>query len=291
MKRKNREINIFSMSALDLFASAMGAFMLIALVSLPYYLNTSKSAVEADKPDYKELIKVLEDSNENLEAQLQQCIDEKDEELLESLQQQNSELQEKLEDCEKEKADLEAKIVENNKKIAELEKEKQAVEEKNVQLEQENQDLEKELEKTKTEFNECDKKSADSYLLVTINWIKNNDIDLHVTDPDGLTYYYKEPNHPSAPNQTLSIDTQGGPGLELFVSQKAKVGTYKVQYHYYPKTDGQNLTTEPIEVDGSISHKDGKIDISTKTLTIDQKLDVGNIVVSEDGSITFNPIN
>jgi outer membrane murein-binding lipoprotein Lpp len=40
MRRRNREINIFSMSALDLFASALGAFMLIALISLPYYLKT-----------------------------------------------------------------------------------------------------------------------------------------------------------------------------------------------------------------------------------------------------------
>ena len=29
MKSRNRDINIFSMSALDLFASAMGAFMLL----------------------------------------------------------------------------------------------------------------------------------------------------------------------------------------------------------------------------------------------------------------------
>jgi len=42
--RRNRkqEINIFSMSALDLFASALGAFILIAIVALPYYLNTDK---------------------------------------------------------------------------------------------------------------------------------------------------------------------------------------------------------------------------------------------------------
>ena len=41
MKRKSREINIFSMSALDLFASALGAFILIAIVIFPYFPNTS----------------------------------------------------------------------------------------------------------------------------------------------------------------------------------------------------------------------------------------------------------
>ena len=40
MKRRGREINIFSMSALDLFASGMGAFILLAVMALPFFLNT-----------------------------------------------------------------------------------------------------------------------------------------------------------------------------------------------------------------------------------------------------------
>ena len=37
MKFRSREINVFSMSALDLFASALGAFILISLVLMPYF--------------------------------------------------------------------------------------------------------------------------------------------------------------------------------------------------------------------------------------------------------------
>jgi len=36
-KRPDREIEIFSMSAIDLFAAAMGAFALLAIILLPYY--------------------------------------------------------------------------------------------------------------------------------------------------------------------------------------------------------------------------------------------------------------
>ena len=43
MKKRSREINIFSMSALDLFASAMGAFILITIVLFPYFLNKDES--------------------------------------------------------------------------------------------------------------------------------------------------------------------------------------------------------------------------------------------------------
>ncbi len=45
MKARSREINIFSMSALDLFASALGAFILIAVVLFPYFPNTGDSEV------------------------------------------------------------------------------------------------------------------------------------------------------------------------------------------------------------------------------------------------------
>ena len=45
MKRRSREISIFSMSALDLFASALGAFILIAIVIFPYFPNTTRSPV------------------------------------------------------------------------------------------------------------------------------------------------------------------------------------------------------------------------------------------------------
>jgi len=49
-RKRNREINIFSMSALDLFASALGAFILIAIIALPYYLNTTKTPTVVPMP-------------------------------------------------------------------------------------------------------------------------------------------------------------------------------------------------------------------------------------------------
>ena len=46
MRRPNRELNIFSISALDLFASAMGAFILIAVILFPYYQQNAKIVQE-----------------------------------------------------------------------------------------------------------------------------------------------------------------------------------------------------------------------------------------------------
>ena len=46
MKKRSREINIFSMATLDLFASALGAFMLITIVMLPFFPNLNISGRE-----------------------------------------------------------------------------------------------------------------------------------------------------------------------------------------------------------------------------------------------------
>ena len=54
MKKSSREVNVFSMSALDLFASALGAFILISVVLMPYYLkagNVEECPVPEPVPD------------------------------------------------------------------------------------------------------------------------------------------------------------------------------------------------------------------------------------------------
>ena len=43
MKLRGREINVFSVSALDLFASGMGAFIVLAVMALPFFPNTGDS--------------------------------------------------------------------------------------------------------------------------------------------------------------------------------------------------------------------------------------------------------
>lgn len=45
-QKKNRDINIFNMSAIDLFASSFGAFLLITLMLMPYYLRVPRTVLE-----------------------------------------------------------------------------------------------------------------------------------------------------------------------------------------------------------------------------------------------------
>lgn len=47
MRRPSRQLNIFSISTLDLFASAMGAFVIIAVILFPYYLKNDDLIAKA----------------------------------------------------------------------------------------------------------------------------------------------------------------------------------------------------------------------------------------------------
>ena len=50
MKKRNREINIFSVSALDLFASALGAFILMSLIFMVFFTMTARD-VQPEAPE------------------------------------------------------------------------------------------------------------------------------------------------------------------------------------------------------------------------------------------------
>lgn len=88
MKFRSRDINIFSIAALDLFASALGAFILIAVVLFPYFPNTG------DAPERVAAVRAaLERTQSELEAARS---------ALDACQAQNSRTQEEFEACRQE---------------------------------------------------------------------------------------------------------------------------------------------------------------------------------------------
>jgi hypothetical protein len=62
MQRRNREITIFSLSAIDLFCSGMGAIMVLMVLLMPYYKKTTPTnpspAVEVKTPQKSSAIQV-----------------------------------------------------------------------------------------------------------------------------------------------------------------------------------------------------------------------------------------
>ena len=50
MRQRNREINVFSVSALDLFASALGAFILMSVIFMVFFSMTARESEASGEP-------------------------------------------------------------------------------------------------------------------------------------------------------------------------------------------------------------------------------------------------
>ena len=59
-RRPSRDIEVFSMSAIDLFAAAMGAFALLAIILLPYYQKEIQEITPENA--ISDLLRAAEDS-------------------------------------------------------------------------------------------------------------------------------------------------------------------------------------------------------------------------------------
>ena len=122
MKRRNREVSIFSMSALDLFASALGAFILIAIVMFPYFPMT---ADQADLDDALERLRAAAGDNDELRQihdQINQAIGTLREELSRCRRQVGS-LEGELGACREENSSQQDRIDEQEAEIGALREE------------------------------------------------------------------------------------------------------------------------------------------------------------------------
>ena len=134
MKKRSRELSIFSMSALDLFASALGAFILITIVLLPFFPNLNMSGQE--KAELEQAEAELEQAKAELaqaEAELEQAKakSEREKAKLErekaKLKQEKTKLEQAKAKSEREKAKLERAKAKAPKTKSQLEKRVEAL--------------------------------------------------------------------------------------------------------------------------------------------------------------------
>ena len=141
MKSRSREINIFSMSALDLFASGMGAFILLAVVGLVFFPNRGDSdervaevkealaearrerdaaarRLDAAEQTQRELARVrqeLDDARSRLEAAARTDPDS------ERLRQERDDARSRLAEAERARREFEKRAAETRRQLKEIE--------------------------------------------------------------------------------------------------------------------------------------------------------------------------
>ncbi len=137
-RKKNRDINVFSASAIDLFASSMGVFIILVVILFPYFGNKSKTESTPTQLSMKEQFETLQKEIE----QTRQDLVKKDE----VIEKQNQKITQQEETIE----DLQAKIEDSEKTVKSISQIEKKTEDKDLEI--------KKLKKQVVELDEAKKK-------------------------------------------------------------------------------------------------------------------------------------
>ena len=270
MKRRNREINVFSMSALDLFASALGAFILLAIVIFPYFPNTARVPALASPtppaPPAPDLQPQLEEVRRQLADTQRQLVEARNDAV------EPEALRDRLADAEEQLAESQSRLADAEADAAELDgiHGRLAVAEEQLA---EARELGDSLQEALAE------ERRRKFLLVTISWDRNDDVDLHVVDPRGNEYYYAERRYAGSPAR-FEEDTVAGPGNEVWLHPRVEPGEYAVHYRLF------NKRSNSVDVRGSVVHSHGREELRTTRLQVQGNTQfVASVVVDGEGNV------
>jgi len=254
MKSRSREINIFSMAALDLFASALGAFILIAVVLFPYFPNTG---------DSPERVAEVRAQLEQVQSQLQASQVQ-----LAQAQGQLQASQAQLGACETQRQELRAALdaCEEQRRASVSQDALGACESRNRQLE--------------SNLETCQAQARKKFLLVLMSWGTPDDIDLHVIDPAGREFFYQRRSF-SGSRAKLEEDNTRGPGNEIWLHPAAEPGTYRVYYNYFDRR-----ISGSVRVRGAVLTPEGRSPLPDRTLRREgEKPLIATVTVDAEGNM------
>lgn len=278
MRRRNREVSIFNMSTIDLFACAMGAFILLTLILLPYYLKVDRSyldLIEQLKEELSEAQSQIMASNESLaqcDTQLVQINSE-----LQDTQQQlliiGSDFQDTQRSLQRELQDTQERLLIVSSDFEDTQRALQlAIESEKKQV---------------AELQICNNIAKRNFILVLMSWQSEDDIDLHVVDSSNNRYYYEQRGNTGSV-ASFEEDNVRGPGNEIWLHPSAEPGEYKVYYSYYRKR-----TAATVAVRGTVFHQQGKFTLPEANLSevlgddFNSAPLIATIVVDANGTVSI----
>ena len=315
MKRRNREVSIFSMSALDLFASALGAFILLAIVMFPYFPNTGTAdqrdldaaleRLQAEETSNEELQEVLREIREDLERRLEAVRAEAERQV--AAAQREAEAAQ----AEAEAAQAEAEAARDAAEVAQREASEaqeeaaaaqqaaEAAQDAAESAQREASEAQEEAAAAQRELSEAQEALAEGgdreraleqalererrrkFLLVTISWSDDDDVDLHVVDPAGNEFYYGARSHAGS-GARFEEDTTDGPGNEVWLHPQVTPGEYRVYYNLFSEGGAPGVS-----VRGSVVHSIDRDELPSRRLTrVGNRTLVATVVVDRDANVT-----
>jgi myosin heavy subunit len=300
-RKRNREINVFSTSAIDLFASSLGVFIILVMILFPYFGKKHKEppaepqqkmvTIEAHQKVVEQLSSVQEalgikeklmEESSSLVASLKEQIEEllaskKSLDTQSTIQQKQKE---QIKEFKTQLADQKSRLdqlTQENLKLKEIAsknetqtnglstalEQKRELQQQLTSLKSELQDLKKNNQDLEKQLKEKESSEDDAnFMAIIIQWpTQKHDIDLRVTTPSNKTYDFKTRVHKGSPAR-FTLDSRTGPGSEVWQTKSVEPGTYTIEYVFYNDYDNK----EKAVVDGRIFTKTGEVEIPTQKL-------------------------
>lgn len=261
MKKSRREINVFSVSALDLFASALGAFILMSMIFMVFFTMTSQSASQQE--NLQPALERCEAQRAQAEGALAEC----------QAQLENSADASALAQCQ---SDLAAAQAQNADLQAQLEAASSAA---------------GQMEAVNAELESCQRALKKTFVLVVASWKTfYDDVDMHIVDPAGREFYFEKKTYPGSV-ATFEEDSQYGPSNEVWMHPNAEAGCYRICYKFYEDREDplRRHEREQPYVRGNITWQEGKIELPVITLKQKDEMQlVADFRVDEEGVVSLD---
>lgn len=283
-----KEIQVFSISFLDVLSGALGAVLLLYII-VPR-LNISEE-------EFEEQAKLAETVKE-LGLQIQDIRTVVPGEIFDNLQNQMATLEEARQALEQQISRLQVELRQSRQATAEaqqvasqLKTEVSVLQAQALQsashAQSEISDLERQIQQYQEELEKLEGEGR--FILVTLSWpTELHDVDLHIMSPWGDEFYFNKKTYPGQPGE-LTLDNKNGPGLEVWAIKQPPVGTYEV----YAKLFDRKGNSENAPVSVTVYHRNGVkafqsvvLSRSGGSFTENKKL-IGTILVPESGVLSI----
>tara|TARA_B100000749_G_scaffold279661_1_gene273169 strand:- start:158750 stop:159682 length:933 start_codon:yes stop_codon:yes gene_type:complete len=237
-RKRNSEINVFSTSAIDLFASGMGVFILLMVAVLPNIINISKTQNALDAQTVSDMVKEINNLTQ-INAQFLRALTDQTKNLakvetqVRELASMQKSAQSKVEGLQSVAETIQATqsivkdLVQSIKVINEQQEQTQKRLKRKMEQVKDQQITIQQLTKKNDEL-EKQKKEKLPYVSALLRWdIPKHDLDLKIIDPDGQEISFKQGS------KEIYSDARSGPGGEIWYSKKPKPGRYKLFVYYH----------------------------------------------------------
>lgn len=278
MKKSSREINVFSVSALDLFASALGAFIVMSMIFMVFFTMTSQSASQQE--NLQPALEQCEAQRAQAEGALAEC----------QAQVENSVNASALAQCESQLAQCQEQLggSVDASALAQCQSDLAAAQARNADLQAQLEAASSaagEMEAVNAELESCQRALKKTFVLVIASWSTGgDDVDLHIVDPAGREFYYGATRHAGSV-AAFEEDNTRGPGNEIWLHPNGEAGRYRICYKFFSDNRG---SPQP-NVRGSILWQEGKIELPNISLSQDDEVRlVAEFRVDEEGVVSID---